>query len=164
MAKETSIAPKERINIVYRPAIGNAQEDVELPLKTLVLGDFSLREDNTPIEERTPISVDKDNFNEVLQGQALSLKMIVPNMLDEKKDADEEMGVALTLETLNDFSPDAIVSQVPELKQLMELRGALKALKSPLSNIPEFRKKLQRIVQDEALRAELLADLGITEE
>ena len=32
MAKEASVAPKERINIVYKPATGNAQAEIELPL------------------------------------------------------------------------------------------------------------------------------------
>ncbi|MCF4976367.1 type VI secretion system contractile sheath small subunit, partial [Pseudomonas lactis] len=45
MAKDGSVAPKERINITFKPAVGSAQEDVELPLKLLVLGDFSLRTD-----------------------------------------------------------------------------------------------------------------------
>ncbi len=34
MAKEGSEAPKERVNIVYRPAT-NMEEEVELPLKLL---------------------------------------------------------------------------------------------------------------------------------
>lgn len=38
MAKEGSVAPKERINITFKPATGNAQEEIELPLKLLVLG------------------------------------------------------------------------------------------------------------------------------
>lgn len=40
MAKDGSVAPKERINITFKPAVGSAQEDVELPLKLLVLGIF----------------------------------------------------------------------------------------------------------------------------
>lgn len=163
MSKETSIAPKERINIVYRPAIGDVQEDVELPLKTLVIGDFTLRADSVPVEERKPINVAKDNFDEVMQGQGITLEMMVPNRLRDSPDSGE-LAVSLKFENMNDFSPDVIVDSVPELRQLMELRAALKALKSPLSNIPEFRKKLQRIVQDEALRARLLADLGLDEE
>ncbi|OUO51092.1 type VI secretion system-associated protein [Desulfovibrio sp. An276] len=163
MSKETSIAPKERINIVYRPAIGDVQEDVELPLKTLVIGDFTLRADSVPVEERKPINVAKDNFDEVMQGQGITLEMMVPNRLQDSPDSGE-LAVSLKFENMNDFSPDVIVDSVPELRQLMELRAALKALKSPLSNIPEFRKKLQRIVQDEALRARLLADLGLDEE
>ena len=162
MSKETSIAPKERINIVYRPAIGDVQEDVELPLKTLVIGDFTLRADSVPVEERKPINVAKDNFDEVMQGQGITLEMMVPNRLQDSPDSGE-LAVSLKFENMNDFSPDVIVDSVPELRQLMELRAALKALKSPLSNIPEFRKKLQRIVQDEALRARLLADLGLDE-
>lgn len=163
MSKETSIAPKERINIVYRPAIGDVQEDVELPLKTLVIGDFTLRADSVPVEERKPINVAKDNFDEVMQGQGITLEMMVPNRLQDSPDSGE-LAVSLKFENMNDFSPDVIVDSVPELRQLMELRAALKALKSPLSNIPEFRKKLQWIVQDEALRARLLADLGLDEE
>ena len=43
MPNEGSTSPKERVNIVYRPATGDVQEDVELPLKLMVLGDFTLR-------------------------------------------------------------------------------------------------------------------------
>lgn len=53
MAQEGSVAPKERVNIVYRPATGDAKEDVELPLKLLVVGDFTLKETNTPVENRS---------------------------------------------------------------------------------------------------------------
>ena len=60
MAKEASVAPKERINIVYKPATGDAQEEVELPLKVVVMGDFTLRPDDTPLEERKPVNLDKD--------------------------------------------------------------------------------------------------------
>ena len=49
MAKEGSVAPKERVNIVYRPATGDAKEEVELPLKVLVMGDFSLKDDTTQV-------------------------------------------------------------------------------------------------------------------
>ena len=41
MAKEGSVAPKERVNIMYKPATGDAKEEVELPLKLLMLGDYT---------------------------------------------------------------------------------------------------------------------------
>ena len=53
------------------------------------------------------------------------------------------------------------MAKVPELQKLMELREALKALKGPLSNVPEFRKKVQDMVQDPGLRDRLLKELGI---
>jgi len=162
MAKESSVAPKERVNIVYKPATGEAKEEVELPLKVLVMGDFTLREDETPVEERKALNIDKDNFNDVLQSQNLSLNVNVNNKLSDEPDA--QMSVNLDFKTLKDFDPDAIVQKVPELKQLRELRDALTALKGPLGNVPMFRKKIQELVQDEGARERLLAELGIKDE
>ncbi|NGR07749.1 type VI secretion system contractile sheath small subunit [bacterium SGD-2] len=161
MSKEGSVAPKERVNIVYKPATGDAQEQVELPLKQLVIGDFTLKESDVPLDERKPIQVDKDNFNDVLKGQGLELNLSVPNRLSENADEDEQLAVSLKFEKLRDFEPDAIVEQVPELRQLVELREALKALKGPLGNLPEFRKKLQALIQDEGARERLLSELGV---
>jgi type VI secretion system protein ImpB len=160
MANEGSVAPKERVNIVYKPATGDAQEQVELPLKQLVLGDFTLQQSDTPLDERKPIQVDKDNFNDVLKAQNLNLTLGVPNRLAEGE-SDESMAVSLKFENIRDFEPDSIVGQVPELRQLIELREALKALKGPLGNLPEFRKKLQMLIQDEGARARLLGELGV---
>jgi type VI secretion system protein ImpB len=161
MAKDPSIAPKERVNIVYRPAIGDAKEEVELPLKMLVMGDFTGRTDDRPLERREPVNIDKDNFNEVLKAQEVRLNLSVPNRLSGN--ADDAMTLSLKVESMKDFGPEAIVEQVPELKRLLELREALRALKGPLSNVPEFRKKIQELLKDENASAKLLAEIGIEE-
>ena len=161
MATEGSVAPKERVNIVYRPATGDAKVEVELPLKLLILGDYTLRQDDTPIEEMKPINIDKDNFNDVLKAQKLSLTLAVPDKLDPKAAPDAQLSMNIDFQSMNDFSPDAIVDKVPELKQMIELRDALKALKGPLGNIPDFRKKVQELVQDEGVRARLMTELGV---
>lgn len=161
MSSEGSVAPKERVNIVYRPSVGDAKEEVELPLKILVLGDYTLREDETPLEDVKPVNIDKDNFNEVLKAQKLSLSMTVPNKLSATASPDEVMAVNMTFDSINDFSPDAIVDKVPELRQMIALREALKALKGPLGNIPDFRKQVQSLVQDDGVRARLMTELGI---
>lgn len=163
MAKEASVAPKERVNIVYRPATGDAQTEVELPLKILVMGDYTMREDETPIEDRKAVNVDKDNFNDVLKAQNVKLDTVVDNKLAEPKEGEEEakLNASLDFKNMRDFEPDAIIQKVPELKQLYELREALKALKGPLGNVPEFRKKIQELVQDEGAKERLLKELGI---
>ena len=160
MASAGSVAPTERINITYKPATGDAQAEVELPLKLLVVGDYTQRADDRPVEERAPINVDKDNFQEVLKAQKLSLNLSVPNRL-QKEDSDDSLAVSLNFQSLADFEPDAIVEKIPELKSILELREALKSLKGPLGNIPDFRKKLQALVTDEGSRAKLLAELGL---
>jgi type VI secretion system protein ImpB len=161
MAKEGSVAPKERVNIVYRPATGDAKEEVELPLKLLVMGDFTLRADDRVVEEREPINIDKDNFNEVLKAQNLKLDITIPNKLSE--DPEEEMSLGLKFESLADFGPEAIVKNTPELNKLLELREALTSLKGPMSNRPEFRKKIQKLIKDEAAREQLLKELKLEE-
>ena len=161
MAKESSVAPKERVNIVYRPATGDAKEEVELPLRLLVMGDFTQSQDDRVLEDREPVNIDKDNFNEVLKEQNINLNLTVPNKISGEPD--DEMSVQLNFESMKDFEPEAIARKTPELKKLLELREALTSLKGPLSNLPEFRKKLQALVKDDAAREQLLKELGIEE-
>jgi type VI secretion system protein ImpB len=161
MAREGSVAPKERINIVYKPATGDAQAEIELPLKMIMMGDYTLRPDDRPLEDRKPINIDKDNFNEVMRKQDLHLTLGVPNRLSGVEG--DEMAVPLKFESLKDFEPERVVRQVPELAKLLELRQALTALKSPLGNIPAFRKLLQSALTDEAMREKLLKELNVQE-
>jgi type VI secretion system protein ImpB len=158
MAKEASVAPRERVNITYKPATGDAKEEVELPFKMVVIGDFTLRADDRPLEERKPIRVDKDNFNDVLKKQDLSLDINVEDRLSGNEDA--ELGITLKLTSLKDFAPESVAEQVPELNKLLELRKALQALKGPLGNLPAFRKKLQSLLKTEEDVDRVLKELG----
>ena len=158
MAKDGSVAPRERINIKYRPATGDATEEKELPLKLLMLGDYTMRNDETPLEERAPVQVSKDNFNEVMRAMDLKLDVNVKDTMSDK--GDEEMAASLKFESLKDFGPEAIANQVPELQQLLALREALVALKGPLGNMQGFRKKIQTILKDEDSRGKLLGEIS----
>jgi type VI secretion system protein ImpB len=160
MAKEGSVAPKERINVTFKPAIGGAQEEIELPLKLLAIGDYTLRKDERKLEERKPISIDKMTFDDVLAKQALSLTLSVPNRLQEATDG-EELAVQLKVKTMKDFNPASLVEQVPELRKLMELRDALVALKGPLGNAPAFRKAIEGVLANDESRGRVLGELGL---
>ncbi|EOX3334276.1 type VI secretion system contractile sheath small subunit [Vibrio cholerae] len=159
MSKEGSVAPKERINIKYIPATGDAQAEVELPLKTLVVGDFKGHAEQTPLEERATVTVDKNNFEAVMRESELKITATVKNKLTDDETA--ELPVELNFKSLADFAPDAVASQVPELKKLIELREALVALKGPLGNIPAFRERLQSLLNSEESREKLLAELNL---
>jgi type VI secretion system protein ImpB len=161
MAKEGSVAPKERVNIVYKSATPEGMEEVELPLKILMMGDYMGRKDNRPVEERKPINIDKSNFTKVMAEQNLAVDITVPDKLSGEKDA--SLGMKLAFKSLADFEPDAIVNTVPELKKLVELRAALTALKHPLGSVPAFRKKLQSLLGDDAARSKLTSELGLSD-
>lgn len=160
MASDPSVAPKERVNIRYRPATGDAKEDVELPHKLLVLDDFTGREDDTPVAERKRIDVSKDTFSDVMRSQKLTLDLKVPNRLAEGEDAGD-MAVTLNIASLHDFEPEQVARQVPELNALLELRRALTSLKGPVGNMPAFRKALEKILADPAMREKVLAEIGV---
>jgi type VI secretion system protein ImpB len=156
MPDDGSVAPQERINITYKAATGDAQSEKELPLKTLVIGDFNGRKDDTALEDRKAVNVNADNFNQVLKGMNLSVNVNVPDKLSE---GGGEMPVKLSFDSLKSFSPEAVAAQVPELAKLLELRSALSALQGPMGNFPEFRKKIQGILGDAEKRAKIEAEL-----
>ncbi|MCF5635804.1 type VI secretion system contractile sheath small subunit [Pseudomonas syringae] len=161
MAKEGSVAPKERINVTFKPAIGGAQEEVELPLKLLVVGDFTQRVDERKLEDRKAISIDKNNFDDVMAKQELILEMSVPNCLQSDSEI-ENLAVSVKVGSMKDFNPASLVEQIPELRKLMELRNALMALKGPLGNTPAFRKAIENVIADTDSRNSVLDELGLS--
>ncbi|VXC73356.1 Type VI secretion protein [Enterobacterales bacterium 8AC] len=156
---QSSVAPKERINIKYVPNTGDQTAEIELPLNLLVVGDLKGVSEDTPIEERQAVSISKNNFNAVMNEANINLTFSVPNRLEGK--GQEDMPVALSIHSLDDFSPDNVAKNVPELKKLLELREALVALKGPLGNIPAFRSRLQDLLSNEDVREQLLKELDI---
>ena len=156
MAKEGSVAPKERINVTFKPATGGAQEEIELPLKLMVLGDFTQRADDRKIEDRKPISIDKNNFDEVLGKQELSLTFAVPNRLQDEE-TDDELPVQLRINSMKDFNPAAVV----ELRDLAANphpvldEAALGALFTPAEQ--RTPGQAARVALDDALIAQVQA-------
>lgn len=161
MAKDGSVAPKERINIKYVPETGDQQSEMELPLKLLIVGDFKGHAEETQLEERQSVSVNRVNFNSIMKESDLSISTIVTNKLTDN-DSDE-LNVNLKFTSLKYFTPDFIAEQIPEINKLIELREALVALKGPLGNIPSFRTKLQELIETEGSREQLLAELQTLE-
>lgn len=157
MAKEGSVGPRSRINIKYTAAVGDAQKEIELPLRMLVMGDFTGKADSTPLAERKAISINKDNFSEVMSQQKLGAKIAVKDQLSG--DPDSQLSVDLKFDSLKDFTPGQVAHQVPELAKLMQVRDALMALKADL-NKADFRKKLEQLVTDPELRTKLEGMLG----
>ena len=61
MGKDATVAPKERVNILYKTELGGAQEEVELPLNILVMGEYNpnVPDDEKSLEDRKTVSVDE---------------------------------------------------------------------------------------------------------
>ena len=160
MTREQSVAPKERVNITYQSSVEGAQEEVELPLRILMVGDYTGRADERPIEERKPVAIDKQSFDKVLESQNLAVSVSVDNTLDGRGGC---LQATLRFRKLSDFRPEALVAQVPELSRLLELRRALVALKGPIANRPRFAREIERILADPEARARLGRELALPE-
>jgi type VI secretion system protein ImpC len=101
------------VKITYKYALWDKQYEVELPLKLLVIGDFTQRPDDVRLGDRKAINIDKVNFNEVMALHKICLKIRVNKYLPSKEK--DLLDVKLNFTSVDDFKPYSIVMQVPEL-------------------------------------------------
>jgi type VI secretion system protein ImpB len=148
--------PPARVNIQLNVDKGGAQKKVELPLKLLVLGDFTQRKDDTRVSEREKINIDKNNFDQVLESLDLGVKTVVPNKV---RNDGSDLAVDLKIKNMKSFEPSEIVKQVPELSKLMAARNLIRDLGSNLLDNREFRKRMEGILKDKSAMEGILAEL-----
>lgn len=157
--------PKSRVSIDYVDTTGGATEKRELPQRVLVMGDYTMKEpdpDNL-IAEREKIAVNQRNFDDVMRNQDLSLDLTVPNKLSAEEG--DEMTVNLKFDSMSSFRPEAVATQVDELKTILEIRNLLLSLKSHVVSRRQFRRELERIVSSDLDSAvEQFASLGFMPE
>jgi type VI secretion system ImpB/VipA family protein len=84
--------------------------EVELPLNLLVTGDLSGKPDQTPLDERQPVAIDKNNFNAVIAQSDVGRNFTVSSALSGNDGA--RMDINLKVNSMADLSPDSIASQV----------------------------------------------------
>ena len=150
MAKAGSKARESRVNITISDRLRGGAEP-ELPFRILVMGDYTLKDDKRVIEERAPLDISKTNFDSVMQSFNLTLDATVKDRIS----GEGETSVSLKFGTLKDFRPEAIAKQVPELKNLLELRNAMKALRPKMGD-KAAQKQLLAAIKDPVVRDQIL--------
>ena len=149
--------PKARVNIKLDLHTGGAQKKVELPLKLVVMGDYSNGQESRPLSEREKININKNNFNSVLSEFSPAVNVTVENTL--AGDGSEE-SVRLSFSEMKDFEPEQVARQIPQLKAMLAMRNLLRDLKSNLLDNVTFRKELENILKDPSLTNELRDELN----
>ena len=138
--------PKSRITLVYRTNINGKEEDVKLPFRVVVVGDFSLgsaTDRQADLEERKLRSVTGSNLNELMKDMGMSISFEVDDKLSS--DGDGKMMVELPIDRMKSFHPDEIVHHVPKLKALLLMRKLLLEMQSDIDNRKELRRKLYEL-------------------
>ena len=149
--------PKARVNIKLDLHTGGAQKKVELPLKLMVMGDYSNGKEDRPLSEREKVNINKNNFNSVLAEFSPSLNLTVENTL--ACDHSEE-NISLNFNEMKDFEPEQVARQIPQLRAMLAMRNLLRDLKSNLLDNATFRKELEAILKDPALSQELRDEMS----
>jgi type VI secretion system protein ImpB len=148
--------PPARVNLFLDVDDGGAQKKKELPLRTLVLGNYTGREDATPLEERKPINLDKDNFEDVLKSLDVGAEFDVK---DHLRGGEDEIHVNLKFDSMKAFKPEEVAKQVPAVARLLAMRNLLQDLRNRVVSASDFRKQLDAIVKDPEALKELQANL-----
>ena len=178
-----------RVQITYDVEIGDAIVMKELPFVVGILADLSGMPDKElperpdpssrngkrlpaagpkelpPLRERKYVSIDRDNFNDVMKSTGPRLAFTVGALTVEpaeggegkwriapKKDEagkEEVLPVAVEFRNMDDFNPINVVMQVEPLRRLFEARTRLADLLTKL----EGNEKLDRKLTEEILKA-----------
>ncbi len=136
-----------RVQITYDVEVGDAVEKKELPFVMGVLGDYSGQpiKPLPKLKERKFVSIDRDNFNDVLKGAHPHLVYRVENKL---ADDGSQLSVELNFQSMDDFKPECVAAQVEPLRKLMEIRSRLSDLKNKMYSNERLGEVLQGILED----------------
>jgi type VI secretion system protein ImpB len=139
---------KPRVHITYEVEVGDAIEKKELPFVVGVLADLSGRpkEALPKLRDRKFVSIDRDNFNEVLAGSKPRLTFRVPNKLAGNDET--LLGVELEFKDLDDFGPEAVAQQVTPIRKLVEARKKLNELALKINSSDKLDELLQAVFQN----------------
>ena len=144
-----------RVQITYDVEIGDAIEMKEIPFVVGVLGDLSGKPDEPlpKLKDRKFIEIDRDNFNNVLEGIKPRLAFKVDNKLT---DEDTKMAVELRFKSIDDFHPERVADQITPVRKLVEARGRLSDLLGKLDG----NDTLDELLQDVIASTDSLKKLG----
>lgn len=136
---------KSRITLKYRTTINGEPKPVELPLRMLVLGDFSSgtsKDRQKDLDERTLRSINGGNFDEIMKDMDISVNMVVPNKLNPDE---ESLRVTLPINSMKSFNPEKVAENIPQVKSLLFLKKLLEEMQSNVANKKEFAQLLNKL-------------------
>jgi type VI secretion system protein ImpB len=152
--------PKSRLTLKYKTEISGQPEDLTLPMRLLVTGDFSLgtsKDRKVDLEERRIRNMDGKNTNAVMKDMGMSLKFAVSNKIDPENE--EDMNVEIPIDSMNAFLPDHIAENVPKLKGILMLKQLLEEVMSNVDNRKEFRNLLGKLMSDQEALGKMVEEL-----
>ena len=155
---------RPRVQITYDVETGGAMQKVELPFVVGVMADLSgmPKEALKPMKDRKFATIDRDNFNDILQKSAPRVAIKVDNKLQEGSDS--KLAVELNFKNMDDFDPAKVASQVPALNELLQMRHRLNQLMSKMEGNDKLEAMLADVLQNTEKAQGLAKAMGETKE
>ncbi len=152
-----------RVQITYDVEVGDAIEMKEIPFVVGVLADLSGKpEEPLPkLKERKLVEIDRDNFNQVLDGMKPRLAYRVDNKLS---DDDSSMAVELKFKSMEDFHPEKVAKQIDPIRKLVEAREKLSGLLNKLDGNDKLDELLQEVISSTDSLEKLGKEAGVKKE
>ena len=138
-----------RVQIEYDVELYGAQKKVQVPFTMGVLADLSGKPEEAlpPVAERKMLSIDVDNFDSRMKAMKPRVAFAVPNTLT----GEGQLKVAITFESMDDFSPAAIARKVEPLRKLMEARMQLAGLITYMDGKSGAEELMSKVLKDPEL-------------
>ncbi|MFA3763176.1 type VI secretion system contractile sheath small subunit [Yersinia sp. 2466 StPb PI] len=133
-----------RVQITYDVENCGAESKKELPLVLGVVGDFS--QQDVPLRDRNFLHIDKDNFNDVMDGMSPSIELLVDSAIPGKNG---QLAVYLQFNSMEDFSPENVAMQVEPLKNLLALREKLTELRNRIASNDALKEQLVELLSQQ---------------
>jgi type VI secretion system protein ImpB len=152
---------RPRVQVTYDVETGGAMQKTELPFVVGVLADLSgnPKEKLPALKQRKVVSIDRDNFNSVLEKAAPRVALKVDNKLTEEGG---KVGVELNFKHIDDFEPARVAEQIPALRQLLDMRRQLVQLSSKMEGNDKLEELLAQIITNPEQANKLAAEMGLT--
>lgn len=149
-----------RVQITYDVEVGDSIEKKEIPFVVGVMADLSGKPEKAlpKLKERKLVEIDRDNFNQVLEGMKPRLAFRVDNKLTDENSA---MAVELKFKTLEDFHPENVAKQIDPIRKLMEARKKLSGLLNKLDGNDRLDELLQEVISSTDSLEKLSREAGI---
>lgn len=149
------ILPKSRLTLRYRTDIRGIPEDIELPFRLMVIGDFSGKiSRKLPLDERHPISFRGASVD----GALAKMRIRIP-VTDSEGEIHQ-----IPIKDIRSFQPAAICKSVKKIDDLIEAKELLNHLLSNLNNSTKFRTALKKLIDNPEAMAALKKVMGPTYE
>ena len=137
------VLPTSRLTLRYRTEISGEPEDIELPMRLLMVGDFSGGSNkNTPFQERSVLQFDGKNTDEILK--KMKVKIAIKN-----EDVGDET-VNIPIRSVDSFSPSNVCNSIKKMSDMIESKKMLNHLLSNINNSTKFKRAIESLVGNQA--------------